>query len=333
MNAMPARPVIVATQPVHAEVAARLAGHGELRMNPGPQPWGRAELLERLAGATAMMGFMTDTVDAALLRAAPHLQLVACALKGFDNYDVRACTEAGVWLSIVPDLLTEPTAELAIGLAIALGRHVREGDAYVRSGAFNGWRPHLYGTGLHGSVAAVVGLGQVGRAIVQRLAGFGCARILGVDPAATPLPEVEPCSLPTALREADYLFLAVPLTAATRHLVGAAELAQARHGQLVINVGRGSVVDEQAVAAALAQEHIGGYAADVFECEDWGLADRPATIAPSLLADRRTVLTPHIGSAVRRVRLAIEHRAADNIVALLTGHAPPDAVNHPRQPR
>ncbi len=324
------RPKILVTQRIHEDVQRRLSAHGDLEMNNSPEPWPRLEVIRRAAKATAIMGFMTDQIDMDLLRAAPQLEIVACALKGYDNYDVQACTQAGVWVSIVPDLLTEPTAELAMGLAIALGRHVRHGDTYVRSGDFAGWRTHFYGTGLHGSVVAVVGLGQVGRAIVQRLAGFGCARTLGVDPDARPS-GIEMVSLDLAVRQADFLFLAAPLTATTRHLIGKQQLEQARAGQLIINVGRGSVVDESAVTQALKSGHIGGYAADVFGCEDWQLLDRPRFVSPDLLVQENTIFTPHIGSAVHSVRIAIEQSAANNIIAVLHGSAPPDAINMPQR--
>ncbi len=319
-------PTILITNPIHEEVQQRLRAVAQLDMNPSQEPWPQTEVMRRAAGASAMMGFMTDRVDGALLRAAPRLKIVACALKGFDNFDVAACTEAGVWVSIVPDLLTEPTAELAVGLAIALGRHILRGDAYIRSGAFAGWRPHLYGTGLCGSTVAVIGLGLVGSAVVRRLAGFGCAMILGVDPNAQ-LQGVTPCGLDHAMREADYLFVAAPLVSGTRHLIGREQLATAKSGQLIVNIGRGSVIDEVAMCDALEAGCIGGYAADVFCCEDWGLDERPAAISTALLSHPKTVFTPHIGSAVSRVRVAIEQRAATNILAVLAGLAPPDAIN------
>lgn len=327
---MSKRPRILVTQRIHEEVQQRLVSHGDLDMNPGPDPWPPSEVARRAAQSDALMGFMTDQIDSALLHAAPHLKIVACALKGYDNYDIPACTQAGVWVSIVPDLLTEPTAELAIGLAISLARHVRQGDAYVRSGVFNGWRTHFYGMGLHGSIAAVVGLGQVGRGVVNRLSGFGCSRVLGVDPDAKHI-GVEMVSLDAAVKSADFLFVAAPLTVASHYLVGQKQLDQAKAGQLIINVGRGSVVDEAAVTQALKKGQIGGYAADVFECEDWQLADRPQRISPELLALPNTVFTPHIGSAVQSVRLAIEHSAADNIIAVLQGRVPPNAINLPQK--
>lgn len=323
---------IVVTNPIHTEVKDRLAQIGEVVVNSSNTPWTRSELMSHLADATAMMGFMTDRVDAETIAGAPHLQIVAAALKGFDSYDVEACTSAGVWLTIVPDLLTEPTAELAIGLAIALGRHLRQGDAYVRSGKFDGWRSHYFGTGLRGSTIAIIGLGQVGCAIADQLGGFGCAQILGVDPHGQHA-NVTPCSLAEAMARADFVFAAVPLTADSLSLIGAPQIATAKTGQLLINVGRGSVVDESAVLQALDDGQLGGYAADVFACEDWSLSDRPAQIDAKLLAHHNTVFTPHLGSAVRKVRLAIEHRATDNIIAALQGRAPMDTINRPDEPR
>jgi phosphonate dehydrogenase len=312
-------PRIVVSQPIHAEALARLQAAGEVVMNPGPEPWDTDELAHHLRDADAWMAFMTDRIDAAVLAQAPRLRTVACALKGCDNFDLAACARAGVQVSIVPDLLTEPTAELAIGLAIAAGRHLLEGDRRVRAG-YAGWRPALYGTGLRGSCVAVVGLGEVGRAIVSRLQGFDCAEILGVDPAGHDA-RTRAAGLDEALRRAHHVLLAVPLTRATRHLIDAAALAGARPGQLLVNVGRGSVVDELAVLAALESGRLGAYAADVFEMEDWNLPDRPAAIPEGLLRHPRTVFTPHLGSAVRDVRRAIETRAADNLLAALAGQA------------
>lgn len=321
-------PRIVVTNRIHDEVRARLEVHGQVDMNGALEPWTPPQLAVRLRGASAMMGFMTDRVDDALLAEAAELRIVACALKGYDAYDVEACTRRGIWLSIVPDLLTEPTAELALGLAIGLARQVRAGDAYVRRADYAGWRAHLYGSGLHGATAAVIGLGRVGMAIVERLRGFGCARILGVDPHARH-PATQAATLEEAVCNAQFVFLAVPLRPDTRHLFGAELLARAPAGQYVINVGRGSVVDEEAVATALHGGRLGGYAADVFACEDWGLPDRSERIPPALLEAPHTLFTPHLGSAVHHVRLAIEHRAADNIVAVLTGRVPADAINRP----
>ena len=126
---------------------------------------------------------MPDTVDDAFLAACPRLQIVSAALKGFDNFDVAACTRRGVWFTIVPDLLTEPTADLAVGLLLALTRNIFAGDREVRSGRFAGWRPGLYGAGMTGATAGIVGFGQLGRALARRLVAFG-AQVVWHDVAA-----------------------------------------------------------------------------------------------------------------------------------------------------
>jgi len=306
------RPRVVVTQPVHERVLSLLQEQLEVVMNPGPDPWPTHTLHQHLADADGLMAFMTDRVSADTLAAAPRLKVIACALKGYDNFDLEACKQRGLRVSYVPDLLTEPTAELALGLAIAAGRHLRAGDASVRAG-FQGWRPSLYGKGLHGAVASVIGLGAVGLAIVQRLQGFGCSRVLGVDlhPRSAALHQA---TLPEAFAQSDFVFLALPLTPHTHHLIGAELFAKARPGTVLINVGRGSVLRESDVADALTLGHLGAYAADVFELEDWGLDDRPSDIDPRLLGHPSTVFTPHLGSAVKEVRMAIEEQAAAHLL-------------------
>lgn len=326
MSPRSARPRVLVTNWIDDAAREFLARFAELDAPTTREVPDPASVRARAAAADAMMAFMPDTVDEAFLAAAPRLRIVACALKGFDNFDVAACTRAGVWVSIVPDLLTAPTAELALGLAIGLARRVREGDGFVRSGEFRGWRPELYGQGLDGSVAGIVGYGKVGRAIEARLAGFGC-EIAIHDPARPDLP-----TLDAVLARADFLFVAVPLVPGARHLIGQAALARMKPGALLVNVGRGSTVAETAVAEALAQGRLGGYAADVFETEDWALPDRPSGIDARLREDPRTLFTPHLGSAVTRVRAEIALAAARNIADLFEGRRPRDAINEPQSP-
>ena len=321
-------PRIVISNWVHDEVVARLRAIGDVDANRRRVPWPAQELVRRAAEADALLAFMPDHVDADFLKRCLRLKVVACALKGFDNFDVEACTDAGVWVTIVPDLLTNPTAELAVGLAIALARKLREGDALMRSGTFKGWRPVFYGKGLDRSVVGIVGMGAVGRGIAARLSGFGC-RILGVDPVRDMPDGVTAADLDVALIASDYLILAVPLTPATFHLIGREALKRLKPGALVINIGRGSVVDETAVVDALGAGTLGGYAADVYEMEDWALESRPRAVDPRLLAYSSTVFTPHLGSAVDRVRLDIAMQAAEDIAAVLSGRRPRNAINEP----
>lgn len=323
---------IVVTHRAFGETLAELGRHGTVVGNAGEESWDREALLARAQAADALMVFMPDQVDAAFLERCPRLRIVACALKGYDNIDVEACTRRGVWASVVPDLLSVPTADLAVGLLLSLTRHVAEGDRFVRSGLFRGWRPALYGRGLAGKTAGVVGFGSVGRLIARRLLAFDL-RVLVCDPAlvATGDPGgsgVEQADLHGVLGSSDYVILAAPLLPSTLHLFDAGLLARMKAGAVLVNVGRGSVVDESAVGAALHSGALAGYAADVFEFEDLSLPDRPAAIPPSLLQDRSsTLFTPHLGSAVDEVRLRIEQAAAANIIDVLEGRPPRNAIN------
>ena len=307
-----------------------LRSYGEV-IQPVQDCFSREEVLGYAADSEAMMAFMPDTVDANFLQACPRLRIIACALKGYDNFDVTACTERGVWLTIVPDLLTVPTAELTVGLIIGLSRHVRAGDAHVRSGAFHGWEPRFYGAGIDGSTVGIYGMGAIGRALAVRLAGFGC-RLVYTDLERLNAAEERALNiswLPAEelLATSDFLLLAVVLSPQTRHIIDSAALACMRPGAFLVNPCRGSVVDEQAVLDALRNGRLGGYAADVFEMEDWALPDRPRRIPQGLMEHPNTLFTPHIGSAVIDIRRRIEQRAAENIRQALSGKRPPDAIN------
>jgi len=329
------RPVVFVTNRVHPEVIAFLKEFAQVEANPSVDPFPREILFEKAARARGLMVFMNDSLDAAALDRCPKLQIVAAALKGYDNFDVAACTKRGIWFTIVPDLLTVPTAELAIALMLGLARKVLSGDRVVRSGAFAGWRPILYGIGLAGRTVGIVGMGKLGPAVAERLAAFGM-KILYADPAAMPAGAEKSLAaarveLNELVARSDFVLLLLPLSRGTTHLFDAAMLARMKAGSFLVNVGRGSVVDEQAVANALKSEHLAGYAADVFEMEDWARPDRPKSVCADLLAHtEKTLFTPHLGSAVDENRLEIEMRAARNIAEALCGRRPPDAVNEVR---
>jgi len=329
------RPKVVITEWVHPEVIDFLEQYCEVVPNQSRETLRRMEVLSRVSSADAIMVFMTDTIDDEFLAACPGLKIVSAALKGYDNFNVDACTKRGIWFTIVPDLLTIPTAELAIGLLIGLGRHVLEGDRFVRSGEFNGWRPQLYGTGISGRTIGIIGMGAVGQAVAQRLVGFAPRTVMYNAPIRLRREIEEKWSLtPTSFEEvlatSDYVLPLTPLTSETNYLIGRKEIAMMMRGSYLVNVCRGSVVDEKAVADALIDGHLAGYAADVFELEDWAREDRPQEIPTSLLTDRaHTLFTPHIGSAVDDVRRQIALQAARNIVQALGKEIPENAVNHP----
>lgn len=332
------KPTVVITHWVHPEIISMLSEVAEVIPNESKQTLSGEELLARARRADAVMVFMPDTVDDAFLAACPRLQVIGAALKGYDNFDVAACTRRGIWFSIVPDLLTIPTAELTIGLLLALTRHVIEGDRSIREGRFQGWQPQLYGTGLTGKTLGIIGMGAVGRAIARRLSGFDMHLVYcdqrPLDAESASRLGVERVSLDLLLQSADFVVPMLPMAPDTLHLIDAAALARMKRGAHLINACRGSVVDEEAVAAALASGHLAGYAADVFELEEWSRPDRPLGIAAGLLTNRaQTVFTPHLGSAVREVRLEIERHAAFNIIEALSGRVPPSAINNPERAR
>jgi phosphonate dehydrogenase len=324
-------PLVVLTNKTFDETRAAFDGIARVVANEGHEPWPAEEIMARSRDAAAIMAFMPDRIDGAFLDRCKNLKVIGAALKGFDNIDVEAATERGVWVTIVPDLLTVPTAELAVGLTIALARHIRTGDARIRDAGYAGWRPDLYGTGLSGSTVGIVGFGRVGQAIARCLSGFNCRTVAydaQSDSAAAA--NVEMLTLADLLRQSDIVILGLPLTASTTRLIDREAISGMKQGALLINPARGSLVDERAVADALDSGILGGYAADVFECEDWAKPDRPLQIEPRLTAPgARTVLTPHIGSAVVSVRQQIEMSAAQSIIAALSGEIPQGAINAP----
>lgn len=326
------RPKVVVTQRVHLEVIDRLSATCIVEANMEMEPWTPDMLRAKVIDADGLMVFMPDSIDNSFLGGCPKLQVVGAALKGYDNFDVSACTERGIWFTTVPDLLTIPTAELTVGLIIGLSRKILLGDGFVRSGRFRGWRPHLYGTGLSGSTVGIIGMGAVGRATASCLMGFG-AHLHYYDQVQLPQEEEHALAVTFSpfeklLATSDFVVVILPLTTATYHVIDSKALSCLKEGCLLINTGRGSVVDETAVADALASGRLAGYAADVFAMEDWAWMGRPDTIQQELLNNTtQTLFTPHIGSAVDSVRLSIAMEAADNILQALAGEIPRGAIN------
>lgn len=328
------RPTVVISNKVHDDVLALLEPHALVIPNRDIESLPHGDLLARCREAQALIAFMPDRVDEAFLEQCPKLRVIACALKGYDNFDVAACERRGVWVTVASDLLTIPTAELAIGLMLGVARHIRAGDDYVRAGWFKGWRPILYGAGLTHSTVGIIGMGKVGHALAQRLRGFE-VRVLYDDPyplAADLARTLNASRVERAelLARSDFVLPLVPLTGATRGMIDAAALARMQPHAILVNVGRGSVVDEHAVARSLVAGELAGYAADVFAMEDWALPDRPRSIPGALVElGHKTLFTPHLGSAVASVRKQIELDAAQNVLAVLRGQWPHGAINRP----
>ena len=316
------RPKIVLAHKVDHSVISALSAVGDVVVNETDEPLPRHRLIELCRDASAVMVFMSELIDRPFLCSCPRLKIIAGALKGADNIDVAACKERGIVVTVVPDLLAEPTAELTLALMIAVARNLITGDRLVRLGRFAGWRPQLFGGSLCGATVGIIGAGSVGQAIVRVLSAFrGQRLVFDIKPGEHAVPEsinTHRVTLDTLLRDSDFVVLAVPLTNATTGMVDTEFVSRMKPGAYLINPARGSLVDESAVAAALAEGHLAGYAADTFAMEDWARPDRPRAVHPSLLASGRTVFTPHLGSAVTEVRKSITASAAESIVAVLS---------------
>ena len=327
-------PRVVLTHWVHPEVIELLSRQCEVIPNASRESLSPEEILERTKDAQAIMVFMPDTVNEAFLQACPCLKIVSAALKGYDNFDVEACSRHGVWFTIIRESLTVPTAELGIGLLIGVARHLLSGDRIIRKGRFKGWRPRLYGMGLSGRTLGLIGMGAVGQAIAKRAIGLEMKvvyhDVISLAEEKEEALRARNLPLEELLRESDFIMPLLPLKPDTFHLIDAKALARMKPGSFLVNISRGSVVDEKAVAEALASGHLAGYAADVFEMEDWVRANRPRSIPRVLLDDaKHTFFTPHLGSAVDDVRRAITLEAARHILQALNGETPDGAINFP----
>lgn len=308
------RPLVLVDADIPDAPLAALDGVAEiLRYRHGTEI---DRLISARGGAVAALGTLLSTrVDGALMERLPALRVVANCAVGVDNIDLAAAEKRNVIVTNTPDVLTEATADLAWALILAVARRVREGDALVRTGAWTGWHPRqLLGLELAGATLAILGLGSIGAAVARRAAAFKMDVIYW---SRTARPDLESrlmlrrFPLEAALERADVVSIHLPLTDETRHRIGAPELARMKPGAILVNTARGPIVDEAALAEALATGHLAGAGLDVYE-------DEPR-VHPGLLAHPRTVCLPHLGSATEATRLAMARLVAENIAAVLAG--------------
>ncbi len=320
---------ILVTQRVPEPALDRLRQIADVDVNPDPdRVWTSDELLAQVPTRRAILAMLTNRIDSRLLDAAPDLEIVANMAVGYDNVDLAAANERGVVVTNTPGVLTETTADLAWALLLAVARRVAEADRFVRAGRWTAWGPMLMlGTDVHGKTLGIVGLGRIGQAVARRAQGFGM-RILYHQRRRAPADlegslGAQYASLDDLLRAADFVSLHTPLTAETTHLIDRSALEKMKPTAYLINVARGAVVDEAALADALTSHRIAGAGLDVFEHEP--------DVAPALRTLDNCVSVPHIGSASLETRTRMALIAAENIVAVLSGHPPPNVVNRPRR--
>lgn len=281
---------------------------------------GTADLSGSVVGVDGLLCMLTDRVDAAVLEAgaASRLRVVSVAAVGYDNIDVAAASRLGVAVCNTPGVLDETTADLAFLLILAATRLSSGAEADLRSGRWTGWgiTDHL-GRDVHDACLGLVGYGRIARAVARRAEGFGGMEVLHHTRTDTGVPG-HVAELDDLLRRADIVSLHVPLTPATRHLIGPGQLASMKPTAVLVNTARGAVVDEPALARALEEGRIFAAGLDVYSAEP--------TVHPALLAAPRTVLLPHIGSASVETRTAMTRIASQAICDVLAGRDPAHPV-------
>ena len=308
------------------EGAERLRGHCQVRLHDG-DGLGEEELSRMVPGVDGLLSLLIHQVSERVLAAADRLQVVANCAVGVDNIDLAAAQRHGVIVTNTPDVLTDDTADLTWALILGVLRGVVSGDRYLRRGEFHGWRPNLLlGRSAGSMVLGVVGPGRIGQAVLARAGAFG-ARTLYHGPSRLPVATehelgTEWCGLEELLARSDVVSLHLPLKAETHHLIDADALQGMKRGSFLINTARGPLVDEAALAEAIASGHLGGAGLDVYESEP--------VVNAGLLELDNVILLPHIGSATVETRTRMADCCfADLYTVLVEGNVPSRAVVNP----
>ena len=314
------KPKLLVARPIFQSVIDSLSEKFEVTSNQADQPWTPDAWQQAIASHDAALTTGSDPINALVLGAQPRLKIAANMAVGFNNFDVSAMTTLGVIASNTPDVLTETTADFGFALIMATARRMTESEHYLRAGLWKQWRYDMFaGAEVHGSTLGILGMGRIGQAIARRGAlGFGMKVVYHnrspLDAATENECKATYVDKETLLKTADHLVLVLPYSAASHHSIGAKEIAQMKPTATLVNIARGGIVDDAALALALKNKQIAAAGLDVFEGE-------PA-VHPDLLTLPNVVLTPHIASSTVKTRLAMAQLAADNLVSFFaTGHA------------
>ncbi len=319
---MNTRPRIVITRRIPDNGIELLRKHFVIDVNKTEKNLSRRELLRRLEGAFGAVTVLSDAFDRELIGKLTTVRVISNFAVGYNNIDIKAATEKGIVVTNTPGVLTEATADMAIGLLLAVARRIVEGDRMVRKGKFRGWAPlFMPGHEVSGKTIGIIGAGRIGGAVASRARGFGMkvlyysrrrnAEVDSLGGEFVPLRKL--------LRESDFVSLNVPLSDETRNLIGKRELKMMKPTAILVNTARGEVVDESALISALKGGKIGGAGLDVY-------VDEP-NINPGFFSLENVVLAPHLGSSTLETRARMAELAALNAIAVLKGRRPPSVVN------
>ncbi|ROR21453.1 gluconate 2-dehydrogenase [Comamonas sp. BIGb0124] len=313
---MSERPRVLVARQVFPETVERLSQHFELSVNTHDEAWDKAELIRRLQGHQGAFTTGSERIDEEVLAACPELKVVANMAVGYNNFDMDAFDRHGVQATNAPGVLTDTTADFGFALLMATARRIAESEHFLRRGEWQRWRYDMFvGGEVHGSTLGILGMGRIGQGIARRGAfGFGMNVIYHnrsrLDAQTEAECRAQYVSKDELLRSADHLVLVLPYSPESHHAIGAAELAAMKPTATLVNIARGGIVDDAALAAALRAGRIAAAGLDVFEGEP--------RVHPDLLTVPNVVLTPHIASATVGTRRAMADLAADNLIAFLT---------------
>ncbi len=319
------KPKVLVARAIFPSVLERLSQHFDIETNQADDVWPKEELARRMSDKVGAFTTSSERIDAAVLDACPQLKIVANMAVGYNNFDVDAMSARGVLATNAPDVLTETTADFGFALLMATARRVTESERYLRAGKWTKWNYEMFsGSDVHGATLGILGMGRIGQGIAKRGAhGFGMNVVYHnrsrLSPELEAACKARYVSKEELLKTADHLVLVLPYSASSHHAIGAAELALMKPTANLINIARGGIVDDAALAAALRSRQIAAAGLDVFEGEP--------TVHPDLLTVPNVVLTPHIASASVPTRLAMGNLAADNLIGYLVNGKPLTPLN------
>lgn len=279
----------------------------------------RSVVLEKIHDVTVILNAAELKIDEELLTHAPNLKLIANVAIGTDNYNPKQLEEHGIWATNTPAFFAEPVTEIVIGGMIAFARPIREGGRFIRDGKWKNFEPGRWdGEGLATKTLGIIGYGKIGRSLAN-VARALQMKIIFYDPFGnTEDPEYR--DFETVIRESDYLSVHTPLTDDTRGMFNSELFNKMKDGAVFINAARGPVVKEKDLVAALKSGKLGGAIMDTFETEP--------ELSPELLEMENVIMTPHMGGGTHRSRRLSRETAVENVIAVLKGVTPPNALNN-----
>ena len=319
------KPKVLVARAIFPEALAKLEESFEVISNQSDKVMTPEELNKALAEVDGALVAGSERIDAAALAGANNLKVVANISVGYNNFDIPAITAAGVMATNTPDVLTNTTADFGFALLMAAARRITESEHWIRNGKWGQWSimNNPLGMDLNNSTVGIIGMGRIGQGIAKRALGFGM-KVIYHNRSHLPEADEKACSATYVskeelLRTADHVVLVLPYTAQNHHTIGAAEIAMMKPTATLVNIARGGIVDDAALAQALQSRKIFAAGLDVFEGEP--------QVHPELLKCSNIVLAPHIASATEKTRRAMVDLAVQNLRAALDGKKPPSLIN------